>query len=115
MSQGKYSAIQGKYSAIQGELDADCQQQNLMRLDKAWKCWLVPDKASRRGGKPRFKKQGDICSFTFPRVNGAKAGAHLSGNHVKLSKIGELFPLLDAIVLIQHRFIVYSSLLAAPN
>jgi putative transposase len=36
---------------------ADCQQQNLMRLDKAWKRWLVPDKKGHRGGRPRFKKQ----------------------------------------------------------
>jgi putative transposase len=67
---------------------ADCQQQNLMRLDKAWKRWLIPDKAGKRGGRPQFKKRGDICSFTFPRVNSAKAGAHLLGNTLKLSKIG---------------------------
>jgi putative transposase len=85
---------------------ADCQQQNLMRLDKAWKRWLIPNKKgksgnlarpglrarefSRRGGKPRFKKRGDISSFTFPRVNSPKAGAHLVGNVLKLSKIGEI-------------------------
>jgi putative transposase len=28
---------------------ADCQQQNLMRLDKAWKRWLIPDKKGKRG------------------------------------------------------------------
>jgi putative transposase len=69
---------------------ADCQQQNLMRLDKAWKRWLIPDKTGKRGGRPRFKKRGDICSFTFPRVNNAKAGAHLFGNILKLSKIGQI-------------------------
>ncbi|NDJ24517.1 transposase [Nostoc sp. B(2019)] len=69
---------------------ADCQQQNLMRLDKAWKRWLLPDKNGKRGGRPRFKKRGDICSFTFPRVNNPKAGAHLVGNVLKLSKIGEI-------------------------
>jgi putative transposase len=69
---------------------ADCQQQNLMRLDKAWQRWLIPDKKGKRGGKPRFKKRGDICSFTFPRVNSPKAGAHLVGNILKLSKIGEV-------------------------
>jgi putative transposase len=68
----------------------DCQQQNLMRLDKAWKPWLIPDKKGKRGGKPRFKKRGDISSFTFPRVNSPKAGAHLTGNTLKLSKIGEI-------------------------
>ena len=79
---------------------ADCQQQNLMRLDKAWKRWLIPDKKGgaplaqrkrdKRGGRPRFKKRGDICSFTFPRVNHPKAGAFLTGNILKLSKIGEI-------------------------
>jgi putative transposase len=69
---------------------ADCQQQNLMRLDKAWKRWFVPDKNGKRGGRPRFKTRGDLCSFTFPRVNCAKAGAHLSGNVLRLSKIGEV-------------------------
>ncbi|MBD2527649.1 RNA-guided endonuclease TnpB family protein [Nostoc sp. FACHB-133] len=69
---------------------ADCQQQNLMRLDKAWKRWLMPDNKGKRGGKPRFKKRGDICSFTFPRVNSHKAGAHLKSNILKLSKIGEI-------------------------
>jgi putative transposase len=69
---------------------ADCQQQNLMRLDKAWKRWLTPDKKGKRGGKPRFKKRDDISSFTFPRVNHPKAGAHLTGNTLKLSKIGEI-------------------------
>jgi putative transposase len=72
------------------DIYADCQQQNLMRLDKAWKRWLIPGKNSKRGGKPRFKKQGDICSITFPRVNSAKAGANLIGNNLKLSKIGEI-------------------------
>jgi putative transposase len=61
-----------------------------MRLDKAWKRWLIPDKTGKRGGRPRFKKRGDICSFTFPRVNCSKAGAHLTGNVLKLSKIGEI-------------------------
>lgn len=69
---------------------ADCQQQNLMRLDKAWKRWLIPDKTGKRGGRPRFKRRGDICSFTFPRVNHPKAGAHLNGSVLKLSKIGEI-------------------------
>ncbi len=69
---------------------ADCQQQNLMRLDKAWKRWLVPDKNGRIGGRPRFKKRGIFSSFTFPRVNSPKAGAHLAGNALKLSKIGEI-------------------------
>ncbi len=69
---------------------ADCQQQNLMRLDKSWKRWLIPDAKGKRGGKPRFKKQGDLCSITFPRVNFAKAGAYILGGTLKLSKIGEI-------------------------
>jgi len=83
---------------------SDCQQQNLMRLDKAWKRWLIPDKNGKRGrellggsfppkarfGRPKFKKQGDICSITFPRVNAPKAGAHLIDGNLKLSKIGEI-------------------------
>lgn len=69
---------------------ADCQQQNLMRLDKAWKRWLIPDRVGKRGGRPRFKKRSNICSFTFPRVNKPKAGANLKGNVLKLSKIGEV-------------------------
>jgi putative transposase len=81
------------------DIYADCQQQNLMRLDKAWKRWLVPDKTGKRGGKPRFKKQGDICSFTFPRVNSPKAGAHLIGNSLKLSKIGEIPVILHRSIL----------------
>jgi putative transposase len=36
------------------DIYADCQQQNLMRLDQAWKRWLVPDKSGKRGGKPRL-------------------------------------------------------------
>lgn len=72
------------------DIYADCQQQNLMRLDKSWKRWLIPDKNGKRGGRPRFKKRGDSCSFTFPRVNVPKAGAHLTNNRLKLSKIGEI-------------------------
>ncbi len=69
---------------------ADCQQQNLMRLDKAWKRWMSPDKNGKRGGRPRFKKRGNLCSFTYPRVNCPKAGAFLNGDMLKLSKIGEV-------------------------
>lgn len=76
------------------DIYADCQQQNLMRLDKAWKKWFTPDKAGKRGGRPRFKKRGDLSSFTFARVNHPKAGAHLKGNILKLSKIGEIAVIL---------------------
>ena len=76
------------------DIYADCQQQNLMRLEKAWKHWLIPDSNGKRGGKPRFKKRGDLSSFTFPRVNCLKAGAHLTGSCLKLSKIGEIAVIL---------------------
>ena len=61
-----------------------------MGLDKSWKGWLIPDKTGKRGGKPRFQKQGDICSFTFPGVNSPKGGVYLADGIVKLSKIGEI-------------------------
>ena len=72
------------------EIDGDCQQQHVMGLDKSWKRRLIPDKTGKRRGKPRFKKQGDICSFTFPGVNSPKAGGHLAVGILKLSKIGEI-------------------------
>ena len=72
------------------EIYTDCQQQNGMGLDKSWKGWSIPDKTGKRGGKPRFKKQGDICSFTFPRVNSSRAGVYLADGIFKLSKIGEI-------------------------
>jgi putative transposase len=68
----------------------DVQQQNLKRLDKAWSRWIKPDKSGQRGGRPRFKKVGELRSFTFPRVNSAKAGAHINNGILKLSKIGEI-------------------------
>ena len=72
------------------QLYAECLQDVLRRLDKAWKRWLVPDSKGKRGGRPRFKKRGKYRSFTYPRVNCAKAGVKLSGNTFKLSKIGEI-------------------------
>ncbi|MGB3206117.1 MAG: transposase [Crinalium sp.] len=68
----------------------DVQQQNLKRLDKTWDRWIKPDKSGKRGGRPRFKKQGELRSFTFPRVNNPKAGAHINNGILKLSKIGEI-------------------------
>jgi len=68
----------------------DVQQQNLKRLEKAWERWVKqggsageaspadtpPDSSGRRGGRPRFKKKGELRSFTFPRVNSEKAREH---------------------------------------
>ncbi|MDC0833677.1 transposase [Geitlerinema sp. CS-897] len=69
---------------------AEAQQVNLQRLNKAWERWLVPDKTGKRGGRPRFKKPGELRSFVYPRINCAKAGAHLQNGVLKLSKIGEM-------------------------
>lgn len=69
---------------------AESQQVNLQRLKKAWERWLIPDKSGKRGGRPRFKKQGELRSFVYPRINDKKAGAHLNSGILKLSKIGEM-------------------------
>ncbi|MCL1465244.1 RNA-guided endonuclease InsQ/TnpB family protein [Argonema galeatum] len=68
----------------------DVQQQNLKRLDKAWDRWIKPDKSGKRGGRPKFKKLGELRSFTFPRINCPKAGAFLENGVLKLSKIGSI-------------------------
>lgn len=70
------------------DIYADVQQQNLKRLDTTWWRWLVPDKTGKRAGRPKFKKKGEMRSFTFPRVNQPKAGAHIRDGVLKLSKIG---------------------------
>lgn len=69
---------------------AESQQVNLQRLNKAWERWLFPDKTGKRGGRPRFKKVGELRSFVYPRMNCPKAGAHLNNGTLKLSKIGEM-------------------------
>lgn len=86
------------------EIWAESQQVNLQRLKKAWERWLIPDKSGNRGGRPRFKKQGELRSFVYPRVNARRAGAHLHEGILKLSKIGEMpvimhRPLPDGFVL----------------
>ncbi len=68
----------------------DVQQQNLKRLDKAWDRWIKPDKSGKRGGRPKFKKSGELRSFTFPRTNCPKAGAFFDNGVLKLSKIGRI-------------------------
>jgi len=69
---------------------SESQQVNLQRLNKAWERWLIPDKSGKRGGRPRFKKQGQLRSFVYPRINCPRAGAHLNNGVLKLSKIGEM-------------------------
>ena len=69
---------------------SESQQVNLQRLNKAWERWLFPDKSGKRGGRPKFKKAGELRSFVYPRINCPKAGAHLNNGVLKLSKIGEM-------------------------
>jgi putative transposase len=69
---------------------SESQQINLQRLSQAWERWLFPDKSGKRGGRPKFKKTGELRSFVYPRINCPKAGAHLSNGVLKLSKIGEM-------------------------
>ncbi|NEO36240.1 MAG: transposase [Moorea sp. SIOASIH] len=69
---------------------AETQQVNLQRLNKAWDRWRKPDASGKRGGRPRFKKSGELRSFVFPRVNSSKAGAHLVDGILKLSRIGSI-------------------------
>ncbi|MEK0180374.1 MAG: transposase [Oscillatoriales cyanobacterium] len=69
---------------------SESQQVNLQRLNKAWERWLFPDKSGKRGGRPKFKKAGELRSFVYPRVNCLKAGAYLNNGVLKLSKIGEM-------------------------
>ena len=57
---------------------AESQQVNLQRLKKACVRWMVPDATGKRGGRPRFKKVGEVRSFVYPRVNSHRAGAHRS-------------------------------------
>jgi putative transposase len=73
------------------EIHAEVQQQNLKRLDKAWDRWMKPDKSGKRAGRPRFKKKGEMRSFTFPRINCPKAGVNkIEAGILTLSKIGSM-------------------------
>jgi putative transposase len=73
------------------EIHAEVQQQNLKRLDKSWDRWIKPDKSGKTGGRPRFKKFGEMRSFTFPRINCPKAGVNrIEGGVLTLSKIGSM-------------------------
>ena len=83
---------------------AESQQVNLQRLKKAWERWMVPDASGKRGGRPRFKKPGELRSFVYPRVNDLRAGAHINNGVLKLSKVGSMAvvmhrPLPDGFVL----------------
>lgn len=100
---GKIPAFQVDYYTQQADLKqtkvlfpeykdiwAESQQVNLQRLKKAWERWMIPDASGKRGGRPKFKKRGELRSFVYPRVNDKKAGAHLNNGVLKLSKVGSI-------------------------
>jgi putative transposase len=66
----------------------EIQQENLKRVDKAWWRWLLPDKNGNRGGRPKFKKKGELRSFTFSRVNNSKGVCFLEGETLRIPKLG---------------------------
>ena len=70
------------------EISSEVQQLNLQRLDKAWKRWLIPDKTGNRGGRPRFKKKGELRSISFSRVNNPKAVCFLEGSILRIPRLG---------------------------
>jgi len=73
------------------EIHAEVQQQNLKRLERAWDRWIKPDKSGKRAGRPRFKRKGEMRSFTFPRINCVKAGVNkIEDGVLTLSKIGSM-------------------------
>ncbi len=72
------------------DIYCEVQQMNLQRLDKAWKRWLVPDKNGKRGGRPRFKKAGQLRSFSFSRVNQTKAVIKFQDNSIWTKKWGSI-------------------------
>ena len=72
------------------QIYSEVQQINLQRLDKAWKRWLVPDQTGKRGGRPRFKKKGELRSFGFSRVNHPKAAVKFDGKVLKTFKLGTI-------------------------
>jgi len=73
------------------EIHAEVQQQNLKRLERAWERWIKPDQSGKRAGRPRFKRKGEMRSFTFPRINCVKAGVNkIEEGVLTLSKIGSM-------------------------
>lgn len=72
------------------DIYSEVQQINLQRLDKAWLRWMVPDKTGKRGGRPRFKKVGEMRSFGFSRVNHPKAACFLEGSTLRIPKLGTM-------------------------
>ncbi|MFB2980139.1 RNA-guided endonuclease InsQ/TnpB family protein [Microseira sp. BLCC-F43] len=73
------------------EIHAEVQQQNLKRVDRAWDRWIKPDKSGKKAGRPKFKKKGEMRSFTFPRINCPLAGVNkIEAGILTLSKIGSM-------------------------
>lgn len=72
------------------EIYSEVQQINLQRLEKAWKRWRVPDKKGNRGGRPKFKKAGQLRSFEFSRVNHPKAAIKFDGKNVITTRLGRI-------------------------
>ena len=70
------------------EIYSEVQPINRQRLDKAWKRWRVPDKNGKRGGRPRFKKAGQLRSFEFSRVNHGKATIKFDGKNLITTRLG---------------------------
>ncbi|MBP0018557.1 MAG: transposase [Cyanobacteria bacterium SBLK] len=70
------------------EIYSEVQQINLQRLDKAWKRWRIPDKKGKRGGRPKFKKTGQLRSFEFSRVNHPKATIKFDGKNLITTRLG---------------------------
>jgi putative transposase len=72
-------------------IHAEVQQQNLKRLERSWARWIKQDLSCKRAGRPRFKKKGEMRSFTFPRINCPKAGVNkIEDGVLTLSKIGSM-------------------------
>lgn len=76
------------------EIYSDALQELIIRLGRSWKRWQSPDKSGKRGGRPRFKKEGDLPSITYARANCARAGAFLEqdadGWWLRCSRIGRM-------------------------
>ena len=70
------------------EIYSEVQQINLQRLDKAWKKWRTPDRKGKRGGRPKFKKAGQLRSFEFSRVNHPKATIKFDGKNLITTRLG---------------------------
>ncbi|NES77371.1 MULTISPECIES: hypothetical protein [unclassified Okeania] len=90
ISSNQHSYRQNSYFLTTKKYPYEVQQINLQRLDKAWKRWLIPGKAGKRGGRPRFKKSGKLRSFCFSRVNHPKAAIKFDGKQIISTRFGAI-------------------------